>query len=640
MAQSAEAAGSLPLDPVAAPAARSSAVTEVETGAKAGAGTQPITAVLEPPAEWGVGADVPAEVFADLEPSALLDELEKHERLTAWLVARGVAIVEHLARTREAEAVERLEIEDPHASSRRRTLARTEARACIEDEVALATGLSFGVARARTTLALGETERATPVRAALARGELSWHRAWHVTGATQDVPAAAIETIVAKLVAPYPARSVHGVGGLLVPQQIFTSRLRYQLAKVLTRAEQHESNLASRAVTTTVDAEFGTGALTVSGHAARVTGAHERVDGIARNLRRGGDKRTLNQLRSDIALDLILYGQIPAVAPDLLGTAGGTTAREAGSSVGAGSSAGAASFDPALFGGVLPPARVDVVVPLSVLIGASDEPGMVTCGDEQHWLAAAFVRDIAFAAGSTWRRLVTDPVTGHLRDLSFPGYQVTGELRERIFARDRISRAPGRTRPARLCDTDHDIDHHLGGPTSESNVSAKDRRGHNHKTRRTWHSERAPGTDGEIVWTTPTGRRYATQPWSYLEDDPTSATSSCPDESAEHFDLPDVEHIEPMEHVEQLRLPGDDVPPLVPRQQPQRIDGLRSRGSRFEDHLTLLIADHHTPGVITRRPKRRRPAAHPDESRGRQEQRGQHGRGGWSRTDDPGPPPF
>lgn len=50
-----------------------------------------LTAVLEPPAEWGVGDDVPATTFEGVEPGLLLDELEKHERLTAWLVARGVA---------------------------------------------------------------------------------------------------------------------------------------------------------------------------------------------------------------------------------------------------------------------------------------------------------------------------------------------------------------------------------------------------------------------------------------------------------------------------------------------------------------------------------------------------------------------
>lgn len=231
----------------------------------------------------------------DVPPDDLLSELELHERLTAWLVARGVAIIEQLIRAREAEALERLDAEEPGASSRRRTLVRTEARACIEDEVALATGLSIGVARARTALAIGEERRSAPIRRALAEGTMSWQRAWHVAGATEAVPAEALDGIVGKLVAPYPARSVHGVGGLRVPQQIFTSRLRYQLAKILTRAERHESSLSGRTVTTVLDAEVGTGCLTVSGHAARITGAHERVDGIARMLRRTGDQRTLAQ---------------------------------------------------------------------------------------------------------------------------------------------------------------------------------------------------------------------------------------------------------------------------------------------------------------------------------------------------------
>lgn len=586
----------------------------------------PGVAVLEPPQEWGVGEDVSVGTFADLDPAQLLDELEKHERLSAWLVARGVAIAEQLARTREEEAIDRLDARNPEASSRERTLVRAEARAAIEDEIALATGVSFTVARARTRLAVDEPRRGLPIRHALAAGQLSWQRAQHILQRTEDVPASAMRDLVHVLVAPHPARSDHGQGGLLVPQQVFTARLRYQLAKILTPTQAHEGNLRARDTMTIVDSQHGTGELRVTGHAARIVGAHDRVDLIARHLRRGGDSRSLRQLRSDITLDLVLYGQIPTAAggaapvgsspagepgraddttpivstaatdgptashllTDLLGDTGGAGRRTVDTPW---PSPEGPTIDPAAFGGALPPARVDVVVPMSVLLGASDEPGMLTCGDTQEWLAARYVRDIAFTAGSTWRRLVTDPLTGHLRDLTVAGYAVTGELRERVLARDRISRAPGRVRPARWCDTDHDLDFALGGPSSESNVSAKDRRGHNHKTRRTWRSVREPGVDGEILWITPTGRTYATTPWDHHDPDPPD-----PDRLRATFE-------------KNRRHPTPARPD---------VDGLfhHDRSSRYVHHLALLADDHLHANDVIDAARHREPPADPSRDDG------------------------
>jgi hypothetical protein len=52
----------------------------------------------------------------------------------------------------------------------------------------------------------------------------------------------------------------------------------------------------------------GTGSLLVTGEAGRICAAIGRVDHLARQLRAAGDPRTLRQLRSDVALDLLLYG--------------------------------------------------------------------------------------------------------------------------------------------------------------------------------------------------------------------------------------------------------------------------------------------------------------------------------------------
>ena len=65
--------------------------------------------------------------------------------------------------------------------------------------------------------------------------------------------------------------------------------------------------MAARSAHASLDPD-GTGCLTVTGEAGRVAAAMERVEDVARRLRGDGDARTLTQLRSDVALDLLLYG--------------------------------------------------------------------------------------------------------------------------------------------------------------------------------------------------------------------------------------------------------------------------------------------------------------------------------------------
>ena len=84
-------------------------------------------------------------------------------------------------------------------------------------------------------------------------------------------------------------------------------------------ATARDDAVADRTAYASVDPD-GTGGLTVTGEAGRVSAAMERVEDVARRLRGDGDARTLTQLRSDVALDLLLYGWVPCdgeSAPDV-----------------------------------------------------------------------------------------------------------------------------------------------------------------------------------------------------------------------------------------------------------------------------------------------------------------------------------
>lgn len=158
-------------------------------------------------------------------------------------------------------------------------------------------------------------------------------------------------------------------------------------------------------------------------------------------------------------------------------------------------------------------ARIEVMVPLGVLVG-NDEPPPGTLGAEwpssepgpggedagdagaEHGLAdqvpgqgpVSGVQGVgsvavlgrygpvspdvarALALGGTWRRLITDPESGVVRDVGRTRYHPPADLAELVRARDRTCVRPGCSVPAGACDLDHTIPHHVDGPTADTNL--------------------------------------------------------------------------------------------------------------------------------------------------------------------------
>jgi hypothetical protein len=111
------------------------------------------------------------------------------------------------------------------------------------------------------------------------------------------------------------------------------------------------------------------------------------------------------------------------------------------------------------------------------------------------------------AADGVWRRLVTDPVTGHLLDYGETTYRPPQVLQDFLQARDRTCRFPGCGQPAYRCELDHVTPYgRAGGRTSAAGMAALCKRHHQAKTQRRWHLRRLP--DGALRWTSPRGRTY------------------------------------------------------------------------------------------------------------------------------------
>ncbi|WP_341977382.1 DUF222 domain-containing protein [Microbacterium sp. LWO13-1.2] len=239
--------------------------------------------------------------------------------------------------------------------------------------------------------------------------------------------------------------------------------------------DRHQDALDERGVWARDDAagiaEFG-----LRGPAALVHGAFDRVTSMAKAVQGqadAGDERTLDQIRCDLALDLLLTG-----------TPAGHDTPEA------------------LLAGIT--AHVSVTVPITTLIGVGTTPAEL---NGRTPIDPATARRLAGAA-SGWDRILTHPITGGL--LAVDRYRPSAHLKRLLRARDQRCRFPTCGLPAADCDIDHNQDAALGGATSEENLGDLCRRHHVLKHNSPWHVEQLEG--GVFAWTSPTGKVYLDRP--------------------------------------------------------------------------------------------------------------------------------
>ena len=167
-----------------------------------------------------------------------------------------------------------------------------------------------------------------------------------------------------------------------------------------------------------------------------------------------------------------------------------------------------------------PAAQVQVVVPADVLTGASDEPGWLPGVGP---ITAREARELAGVdsdrpSRAVFRRLLADPSTGTLTDLAERQYRPSTKLDRAVRTRDVTCRFPGCRRAALGAGTGTDLDHPVPWPkgaTSAGNLAVLCRRHHRLKHSPGWAVELH--ADGTMIWTTPTGRRYTSEPWKYIE---------------------------------------------------------------------------------------------------------------------------
>ncbi|MFI7119393.1 DUF222 domain-containing protein [Amycolatopsis sp. NPDC049868] len=203
------------------------------------------------------------------------------------------------------------------------------------------------------------------------------------------------------------------------------------------------------------------------GPVEKVAAAYQRIDREARALRGDGETRTLEQLRADVALDLLLVGQ----------------------------------------GGAGERSEVFLYMDLFTYLGLNDDPAELA---GHGTIPAALARHIAGGGNTVLRRIITDPLSGQVLDLGRDRYRPTAGLAEFVRVRDRECRRPGCHRPAQACDIDHSPPWQHGGHTADTELIDLCRRDHRLKDEPGWTYHLAP--DGTLTITTPTGQRYDSTP--------------------------------------------------------------------------------------------------------------------------------
>lgn len=392
------------------------------------------------------------------------------------------------------------------ATAHERDRAETTAASGAVDEVMASTGLGEAECRRRLSFALAEPQRVATLAGLLEAGELSLTQACWLHEDTAELDPADADAALAA--ATRPARD-----GARPSRALVRRRLQRELARRTDPTDARRQARCSHDAGGRLTAD-GNGSFWITGDASRVSAADARVDRLARGIKASGafPERTLAQLRSDVALDLLLRGD-----PRAGGTVGASPGLAADRSD---VSDLAADFDPRVepaidwsLVGELPSARVRVVVPLSVLLGG---PGLAELPG-YGFIDGAQARELAFAPGSIWERLITDPATGALIERSPGRYVPSDGLRDHVVTRDGVCRFPGCAVEAGRCDLDHDTPWPQG-PTTAANLSAKHRRHHQLKTAGVWSCEHAE--DHSLSWTSLAGRRYVTHPRDYRDLDP------------------------------------------------------------------------------------------------------------------------
>jgi hypothetical protein len=455
-----------------------------------------------------------AAVLNRVDPAALsshdlLDGVAGWDQLISWAQARQCELVAEFARRRPGPY-------EPDESEPNRRVSEFAA-----DEIAARLRVTRRAADIKLSLALALADKLPAIADALRKGHIDIGKAKVIAELTANLASAEARAAVEE-------RVLRRAGEQTGPE------LRRSLLRAVARidppanAKRHQQAQADRYLRVQPCWD-GMAELTGWMSAEDAMVVFGAVDSLARSAD-PDDPRSIDARRVDALVDLCrptrvsedlaapTVGRGPA-APFAEGPAAANSAGGSPAGFGGASAAGFGGASPTGFGGASPAADgnrasrragrrdrggpdVRVVVPISTLLGLDDQPAELAGYGP---IDAETARRIAADPDATWRRLLTDPVSGTLLDYGTRVYRPPESLARHVMARDQVCCFPGCRQPAERCDLDHGVPY-PHGPTCDANLISLCRHHHRAKTHGGWRWRR--NEDGTVTWTAPSGHEY------------------------------------------------------------------------------------------------------------------------------------
>jgi len=302
--------------------------------------------------------------------------------------------------------------------------------------------------------------RLPDVFAALAAGRIDLPRARVIVDETDFLPDELRADIVAAVLEDAGAKTTGQLAARI-------RRLRAQ-ARPEVEAERYEHAVERRRVIAEPSPDGSANLYLLDLPADRAVAVMGRVSRLAHQAKTAGDPRTFEQVRTDVALDLL-----EGVEHD-----------------GAASSCGVVDI------------RVDLATLVCLDEGPAEIPG---------W--GPVISDIARKVTerpSTWQVAVTDPDNGRLLWAGTTRRRPTTDQRRRVSIRRPRCVFPGCRTPASRADLDHTVAFAEGGPTTDDNLAPLCRHHHRMKHEAGWTLSRT--YDDCYRWTSPLGCTYTVEP--------------------------------------------------------------------------------------------------------------------------------
>ena len=368
--------------------------------------------------------------------------LSAEQRLASSFEARKLATMAEVAFSPAGDAESPVE----------RSPSEIEYAAC---EIAPALTLTRRSAEAQLSLALSLTGRLRRVWERIASGDLSLVKARELARILGHLPENVVEVVLDRI--------------LDAASELTVGQLRARVSRLALEADpsavEHGlvEGLADRRVVAYQNPDL-TGSIAIqSAHPNDVAEAMAHIEEIARSLKTGDETRTMDQIRNDVAIDL------------LRGTRAGATG-----------------------GG----GRVVVTIPAATLEAGADRPGIFEgFGPVTAEIARKAVME---RIDGEWVFQVTD--NGRTVATGTLSRRPTSTQRRRARADYPTCVFPGCRMPSHQCDLDHRRPVSSGGPTHNDNLGPLCRHHHMARHHQPWQMERLPG--GDHRWTSPLGHTY------------------------------------------------------------------------------------------------------------------------------------